>query len=249
MGIRVRRHVGARLRLYCFPFAGVGSWHLFRSWAAELPADLQRDVELWSVDARQDEDAGSPATDLHQLVGELLATADPGAEPYAFFGHSMGALVSFELARALRERGRPGPVHLVVSGHRAPQLPDPHPPVHALPESEIIAKLRRLEGSPPEVLGDPDLMELFLPRLRADLAACETYTYESGPPLPCSLTALGGAEDPEVGRKDLLAWREQVNGAFSLHFFPGGHFFPQNAQELVLRVLAQDLRRVLRRIP
>jgi medium-chain acyl-[acyl-carrier-protein] hydrolase len=106
-----------------------------------------------------------------------------------------------------------------------------------------------LDGTPPEVLREPELLELVLPRLRADLAVCETYDYQPEPPLSCSITALGGTSDPEVDRDDLRAWGEQTTTGFSVYTFPGGHFFPQTAHNLVLRVVTEDLRRMLRRQP
>jgi medium-chain acyl-[acyl-carrier-protein] hydrolase len=157
----------------------------------------------------------------------------------------MGALIGFELARALRAAGEPGPVHLIVSGFRAPHLPDRHPAVHELPDDELVARLRRLGGTPPEVLREPELLELMLPLLRADLGICETYRYEAGEPLDCSLTAFGGVEDREVNREELSAWESHGRGPFALHMFPGGHFFLQTAQTLVLRILARDLRHAL----
>jgi medium-chain acyl-[acyl-carrier-protein] hydrolase len=169
--------------------------------------------------------------------------------PFGLFGHSMGALVSFELARQLRSHGMPGPIHVVVSGHRAPQLPDPHPAIHQLPDLEFIAKLRNLGGTPEEVLQNPELMDLFLPVLRADLAVCESYAYTHQEPLECSMTVFGGNTDSRVSREELAAWHTQTRKCFALRIFPGSHFFLKSAHPFVLQVLAQDLRQVLRRLP
>jgi medium-chain acyl-[acyl-carrier-protein] hydrolase len=240
----------ARLRLYCFPFAGAGTW-AYTSWVDELPTDIQRETELWSVNlpGRKSGRNESPFTALPPLIEALTPAVGPHLKaPYAFFGHSMGALVGFELACRLRTQGRAGPVHMIVSGHRAPQLPDRHPPVHRLRDPEILAKLRALGGTPEDVMRNPELIKLFLPLVRADLTVCETYAYEHREPLDCSVTAFGGNDDPEVSREELSAWRRRTRESFSLHMFPGGHFFLQSAQSLVLRVLAQDLRQVLRRI-
>jgi surfactin synthase thioesterase subunit len=245
-----RRNPDARLRLFCFPFAGGGTW-VFNSWVDRLPSDIQRETELWSVclpgrESREGEPLFTELSPLLEVLAPLITSFL--TRPYAFFGHSMGALVSFELACRLRSRGVAGPVHIVVSGHRAPRLPDRNPAVHQLPDLEILAKLRRLGGTPEEVLVNPELMEMYLPRLRADLAVCETYVYEQREPLTCSITALGGTDDPQVRREDLSDWRSHTRGSFSLYMFPGNHFFLQSAERLVLRVLAQDLRRLLRRI-
>jgi medium-chain acyl-[acyl-carrier-protein] hydrolase len=240
------------LDLYCFPYAGARTWAVFDSWAKELPGDIRRDVRFWSVDVRSARSSGEQpmTTSLHDLLDDLLAGfAGRLRSPFIFIGHSMGALVSFELARTLRRNNLSGPEHLIISGHRAPQLPHRRPPVHAEPESVLLKRLKELNGTPAEVLREPELLELLLPRLRADLAICETYDYRSEPPLSCSITALGGTSDPEVNRDDLQAWREQTTTGFSFYTFPGGHFFPHTAHNLLLRVLIEDLRRLLRRLP
>jgi medium-chain acyl-[acyl-carrier-protein] hydrolase len=166
--------------------------------------------------------------------------------PYAFFGHSMGALLGFELARGLRRRELPGPVHLTVSGHRAPQRFDPNEAIHNMPDREFRAKLREFGGTPEEVLQNAELIELLTPILRADFAVCERYSYVPEAPLDCSITVFGGNDDPRVSRDELLDWRDQTTQSFSLRMFPGGHFFLQSAVSLFVRVLAQDLKNVLR---
>jgi len=246
-----RPNPNARLQLFCFPFAGGGAW-AFNSWADQLPSDVQRETELWSVclPGRESRRKEPLATQLSLLLEMLTAPLNSLlTRPYAFFGHSMGALVSYELACRLRSKGVAGPVHIVVSGHRAPQLPDRNIQVHKLSDQEILAKLRRLGGTPEEVLQDPELMEMYLPVLRADFAVCETYKYEHRQPLGCSITALGGTEDAEVSREELSAWYIHTRGSFSLHMFPGSHFFMQDDQSLFFQLLAQDFRRVLRRMP
>jgi medium-chain acyl-[acyl-carrier-protein] hydrolase len=155
----------------------------------------------------------------------------------------MGGLVSFELARLLRKNYGKSPVHLFVSGHRAPQVPDPDPPIHALPELEFLEELRRLNGTPEVVLENTELMQLLLPALRADFAVIETYAYKPESPLDCPITAFGGLQDPKVSYDDLKVWQEQTNAAFSLHMLPGDHFFLQSAQPLLLQLLSQKLYR------
>jgi len=240
----------ARLRLFCFPFAGGGA-STFNTWVDELPPDIRLETEFRSIQL-----PGRDTTQRKHLLTRLsrvLEVLTPVFRsyldmPFTFFGHSMGALVSFELARQLRRQGMPGPVHMVVSGHRAPQLPDPDPWIHQLPDAEFLAKLRNLGGTPEEVLQNPELLELFLPVLRADFAVCETYCYTTEEPLDCSITAFGGNDDRRVSREELSAWQTQTRKSFSLRMFPGDHFFLQSARVPVLRVLAQDLKQVLRRL-
>jgi medium-chain acyl-[acyl-carrier-protein] hydrolase len=165
--------------------------------------------------------------------------------PFAFFGHSMGALLSFEIARLFRRSHIQGPVHLYLSGRGAPQIPNDEPPMHALPEPEFISELRRLNGTPKEVLEHEELMQLMLPILRADFRICETYHYVPEAPLDCPITVFGGLEDESVGVECLEAWREQTNASFSIHMLPGDHFFLHTAQSFLLQTLSQGLNRSL----
>ncbi|BCY09676.1 thioesterase II family protein [Actinoplanes sp. L3-i22] len=241
----------ARIRLYCFPFAGGGP-ATFTSWMDEMPADVDEKTEIYTVSlpGRESRSIPSRFTRMPPIVRALAeAVASSPAMPFVFFGHSMGALISYELACELRARGRTGPLHLIVSAHRAPHLPDRHPMVHDLPDRDILAKVRRMGGTPEQVLASAEIMELFLPALRADFTVCETYVYREQEPLACPITAFGGTDDPEVSRADLVAWRSRTSKAFALHMFPGRHFFLQNCASLVRNVLAQDLRHVLRRLP
>jgi medium-chain acyl-[acyl-carrier-protein] hydrolase len=157
----------------------------------------------------------------------------------------MGALVCFELAHALRQHQHP--VHLFLSGRRAPQVPAPHPPIHALPDSQFVEKLRRLNGTPEAVLREPELMEVLLPVLRADFAICETYAFAPHPPLDCPVSAFGGLEDHEAGYDDLAAWRDHTRGAFTLLMLPGDHFFLHSSRTLLLQAISDEITRWLRR--
>jgi len=162
-------------------------------------------------------------------------------EPFALFGHSMGAVVAFELARLLRRRGRPLPRLLIASGARAPQFRRGHKPPPQPTEAEFVESLRRLEGTPREVLDDPELLRLVLPALREDAAIYRCYVYAEEPPLDCPIRAYGGAEDPNVRREHLQAWAEQTCGGFGLRLFPGGHFYLQTVRRQFLDALARDL--------
>lgn len=229
----------ARLRLFCFPYAG-GNSFAFRRWQAELPDFVEvLPAQLPGRVNRLDENA---FTDLLQLV-ECLSAAifNYLDKPFAFFGHSMGAMISFELARKLRREQASQPLQLFVSGRVAPQLPRRTPPVHDLPEPEFVEELRRLNGTPREVLEHPELMPLLIPLLRADFSVVGTYRYYPESPLACPITAFGGLHDPEVSREDLEAWREQTVSAFSPRMLPGDHFFLQSAEPLILRVIGQHL--------
>ena len=184
-----------------------------------------------------------PFAQLFPLIQALAHALFPLLDkPFALFGHSLGALVSFELARHLRGQYDLHPVRLIVSAGPAPQIPFREPPMHPLPDGEFVAKLRRLNGTPEEVLDHEELMEIVLPFLRADFALYETYVYSPEPPLNCHISTFGGLQDGHVSHGHLEAWRDQTTGSFSLRMFPGDHFFLNTTQPLLLQVLAHELR-------
>lgn len=230
----------ARLRLFCFPYAGGGA-AIFRAWSDGLPAD----VEVCPVQfpGRGTRLMEAPFTRLAPLIQSLAqALFSLLDKPFAFFGHSLGALVSFELARQLRRQYGVQPVRLFISADRAPQIPYRDPLIHRLPEQEFLLELLRLKGTPREVLEDAELRQIMLPLLRADFAVYETYGYATEPPLNCPISAFGGLRDHRVNRGDLEAWRDQTSVSFSLRMFPGDHFFLNTTQPALLRVLSQELR-------
>jgi medium-chain acyl-[acyl-carrier-protein] hydrolase len=183
-----------------------------------------------------------PVTELARLVSTLHTELLPCFEkPCAFFGHSMGALIGFEVARSLQMKGGPGPIHLFASGRRAPQLPDRFPPLHNLPEPQFIERLGSFKWIPKEVLASRELLTTGVPILRKDLEICETYGYSDGPPLGCPITAYGGIGDELVDRWELEAWAEQTTESFSCHMFPGDHFFLSSSRPLMLQTLGRQL--------
>jgi medium-chain acyl-[acyl-carrier-protein] hydrolase len=185
----------------------------------------------------------TPFARLSPLVEALAQALVPLLDkPFAFFGHSLGALVGFELARQLRRQPGVQPARLFVSAGRAPQIPPRGQPIHALPEEEFMAELRRLNGTPGKVLEHAELMQSMLPILRADFAVYETYVYATEPPLDCFISGFGGLQDQRVSRGDLEAWRGQTSVSFSLRMFHGNHFFLSATQPLLLQALSQELR-------
>lgn len=226
-------------RLVCLPYAG-GSATIFHGWAAHLPAAVEvHAVRLPGRGTRLREPAITEMQVLVDALIELLETQPAGR--YGCFGHSMGARVAFEVARVLVQRGRRPPEQLWVSGSRAPQLPRRRAPIHALPDAEFIAELRRYGGVPPEILANAELLELHLPVVRSDLALHDSYVHRAGPPLPLPVSAFGGADDPQVDRSDLTAWSEHTRAAFEVELFPGGHFFVHGARTQLLARLSRDI--------
>ncbi|MET0647736.1 MAG: alpha/beta fold hydrolase [Pyrinomonadaceae bacterium] len=233
----------ASLRLVCFPYAG-GAAGTFHAWPRRLPEKVELcAVQLPGRGIRMSE---PPFTHLSPLVASLARVIEPHLDkPAAFFGHSMGALIAFELARQLRRESKREPVHLFLSGRRAAQLATDEPPSYDLPEPEFLDTLRELNGTPKEVFEHPELLQLMIPLLRADFGICQTYTYTPEPPLRCPITVFGGLKDEQVGSEVLGAWAEQTTSSFSLHMLPGDHFFINSSQSLICHLLSQQLSRLI----
>ncbi|PPS45741.1 thioesterase II family protein [Chroococcidiopsis sp. TS-821] len=238
MIIYLQSHPSANIRLFCFPYAGGGTIS-FRSWKRNLPG-----LEVCAIElpGRGTQRKLPPFTQIEPLVQAITASILPHLnKPFAFFGHSMGAIVSFELTRFLRKNYGIEPIHLFVSGRRAPQISSEAPFIHTLPEPEFLAKLRHLNGTPEVVLNNAELMELLSPIIRADFAVVETYVYTEESPLNCPITAFGGLQDPEVNLTELEAWGQQTNATFSVEMLPGDHFFLHSAENLLLRSIEKSL--------
>jgi medium-chain acyl-[acyl-carrier-protein] hydrolase len=230
----------ARTRFFCLPYAGAGA-SAYRSWINELPPELQLcAVQLPGRENRLNERAIDSAT---VLVAGLLAGIRPYLDrPFVIFGHSMGALLAFELTRELRRAGLPQPRHLFLSAHRAPHLPGMLPHVHALSRAEFLSELRRLEGTPEEVLAHEELMQIAEPILRADFKLCELYEYTPGEPLDIPFSVFGGAGDPKVSESALQPWREHTRASMRLRILRGGHLFLQQARMELASAILEDLR-------
>ena len=227
-----------RLRLFCFPYAGGGA-SIFRQWQENMPEGVE--VCPVQLPGRENRIAEPPFTRLSLLVDAMTEALDPYFDlPFAFFGHSIGAKIAFELARELRRKKGVQPVHLFVSGSRPPHIPEPRP-LHMLPEHEFIKELRRFSGTPEAVMQSRDLMEMYLPILRADFSIDETYIYYEDDSFECPISAFGGSEDKEANREELEAWRQHTIGTFTLQMFQGDHFFLKSSQSLLLDSVSEVL--------
>lgn len=228
-----------KFRLFCFHHAG-GNSQAFRTWHEELPTSVQVGaIELPGHGLRFSE----PLMDRWQpvvagIVEHLVPLLDV---PYVFFGHSMGALLAFETARTIQKVGLPGPRTLFVSGRGAPHSPRKRPPIHALPEAEFLQALREYQGCPPEVLASRELLDLFVPILRADFAIGETYEFSPGAMLDHPIHVLIGRNDEMVDTDGLARWNELTRTEAIHHSFPGGHFYLQEERHHILRLVARAL--------
>ncbi len=230
------RRPEAAMRLYCFPHSG-GSAGEYLRWADQLP-----DVEVWGLQlpGRGNRIGDTPLTTMSSLVQSLLAEVDFG-RPYAFFGHSLGALVAYETARALRQRGIAGPEALLLSAYGAPHLHRPGPAMHELDGPSLLLAVEQEFGPlPDELREDPELFELVLTGLRADLAIVATYQSTSAEPLACPVVVLGGRDDQDT-EPDLAAWSRYTTGRFDLRMFPGDHFYFREHLNDVLSLLGRSL--------
>jgi medium-chain acyl-[acyl-carrier-protein] hydrolase len=226
-------------RLFCFPHAG-GGVTSYAGWRKLAAPGLT--VCPIQPPGRAERHRHRPHHAVESYVDALLAdVGDQFTGHYALFGHSVGALVAFRLACRLQAEGRPLPVHLFVSGRAAPHLPDTRPQLRDLPTGALIPHLRRMGGTPDVFLDDPELLEVFLPLLRADFAVNETYRHESGTPLAVPLTAFGGESDPRADVAELRAWGELTGARFDVHTYPGGHFYLERHVTTMLEVIRRSL--------
>jgi medium-chain acyl-[acyl-carrier-protein] hydrolase len=233
---------GARLRLFCFPFGGGGT-SFYLNWIENLPSEVE--LRLVQLPGRERRLKERPFTHMSPLVAELATVFDVYEEiPCVFFGHSLGALIGFELARQLRRQKTTGPAHIFISGRRAPHLAEPGPPVHSLPQPAFFEAVRRYNGTPKLVFEEPELWEIYLPILRADFSVLETYIYKKEDPLDCPITAFGGIQDSTTGYEELTAWREHTCKEFRLKMFPGDHFYLKDVRRALLHEISVDVQKI-----
>jgi surfactin synthase thioesterase subunit len=237
----------AKCHLYCFAYAGAGA-SVFRGWEQAFGDDVEvRAIQLPGREWRRRESL------LHRmdaivdaLLEDVFLQMNP-RPPYAFFGYSMGAAVAFSLACRLRDQGRELPLALQLAACRAPQLLAQNAPIYALDDDGFLDAVRRFGGMPDAVLGEPELLQLVLPVLRADFEVLGTYRHVAAAPLPVPMTLYGGTQDPHAPRAELAAWRQHTAAEFSLRLFPGSHFFINEVRSQFLRTVAADLASIRQR--
>ncbi|MER7967169.1 thioesterase II family protein [Streptomyces ardesiacus] len=210
-------------RLFCLPNAGAGA-AVYAGWKRHATGGVQ--ICPIQLPGRAERFAEPPYDRAGELVDALLdAIGDRFTGEYALFGHSMGAAVAFELARRLETDGRTPPAHVFVSGRAAPHIVEPNRALRDLPLDAFIAELRRIGGTPEEILGERELMERLQVLLRADFAVNETYRCPVDEPIAAPLTVLGGDRDARAPVASLHAWQPLTTGPFEVRVYPGGHFY------------------------
>jgi medium-chain acyl-[acyl-carrier-protein] hydrolase len=229
----------ADLKLLCFAHAGGGA-SVFNKWAAFLPPSIEVcAVQLPGRESRFSEPA---LQSLDVLVDALVEeTRFLRTEKFALFGHSIGALIAFEFARALRRRGENVPETMLVSAFRAPQQPSPEPSPLGLSDSEFLAFVERYGGIPQALLGLRDAMQVFLPTLRADFSLVDRYVCKDDRPFEFPLIAFGGKSDEQVTAESLVEWQAHAAGRFTLHHCTGAHFFFQSHPHEFFELLSKEL--------
>jgi medium-chain acyl-[acyl-carrier-protein] hydrolase len=231
----------ARVRVFCFPYAGLGS-SIFRTWIGTSRPEISFcPVQLPGRETRELE---TPFRRMDDLVAAAAEALEPHLdEPFALFGHSLGGLIAFELAR--RVDGRRPLQHLFVSARRAPHLPDPAPAISHLADHRFIQEMqRRYNGIPQAVLECPEILERLLPRLRADVEILETYVYRPGAPLSCPVSVFGGRSDATVSEQDLREWQSHTTAECRTRLLDGPHLFLQERRGELIDAIAEDVARL-----
>ncbi|MEV6548981.1 alpha/beta fold hydrolase [Streptomyces sp. NPDC051597] len=229
----------AALRLFCFPYAGGGT-QVFRDWRTRVPPSVA--VTGIRLPGREQRFREPPFDSWPQALGSLAEALAPETArgPYAFFGHSLGARLAYELTHRLTAEGHRPPELLVVSACRAPGVPARTPPMHTMDGPTLHRRLREMNGVPPEVLASRALMTLLEPVLRADLRLAETWQPAPGR-ISAPILALCGEDDDIDPYESMVAWKHHTTGEFTIRAFPAGHFFLRDEEEAVLATVCGRL--------
>lgn len=228
----------SKIRLFCFPAGGSGA-SMYRSWSKMLGDHISVvPVQFPGREERYADEQRTSVPSLVEYVREVFTTVDGS---FAFFGHSLGALVSFEVARDLRRRGGRIPSTLFVSGYPAPHLPRNRPRISHLDKEQFLDALIDSFDVTAAVAQDRKLLEYAYPVLHADITAVEAYAYKPEPPLDSRIIALGGSGDREASQSELLEWQRETNEPLQFRLFSGGHFYLLSEKDKVINCIEQEL--------
>ncbi len=234
----LQKQASRRLRLYCFSHAG-GSANIYSNWQSELSPFVE--VCAIELPGRGQRFAEAPFTSLAETVEKIADVLTRENVPaFAFFGHSMGGLIAFELTRLLQDRREKLPLHLFVSGCNPPCHQRNTESLHTLPEDKLITALSEYGGTPSEVLAHDELMKLLLPTIRTDLSMAEKYQYRKSQPLDTPITVLAGTADSHISG-NLTDWQNTTCSYFAIKWFEGDHFFINKNRQSVLSFLKSEL--------
>jgi surfactin synthase thioesterase subunit len=229
----------AKLRLYCLPFAGGGA-SIYHSWGKLLGSDIEVcPIQLPARENRYSETAYKNVELLAGVLAEKLKMHSH--KPFAIYGHSMGALLAFELTRELQRNLAQMPQHLILGAHRAAHLPRNRRELYRLPDSLFIEELSKLGGFPAEVLSSSELMQFLMPTLKSDFELCETYQFKESEPLNCTIHCLAGKHDIEASPAVMSQWNIHTAAETFSHVFDAGHFFIKSHQNELLKKIQMIL--------
>lgn len=232
------------VKLFCFPYGG-GSATIYHDWKKYLSKNIElHPVELAARGSRMRDpnydSIDEAADDVLKIIRNDLEIA-----PYAFFGHSLGSMIAFELAYKIRKEGLPYPIHIFFAGRGAPHMPwHEKKKYYKLQEDEFRKEVMALGGIPKEFLEVPEFMDMLFTLLRGDYKIAETYSFiEKDAPLDCGITLLNATND-EASREDIEAWKVHAGKECNVHYFEGGHFFLREETEKILDIINATLSHV-----
>jgi len=239
----VHSRADAESRLFCFPYAGAGA-SAYAGWQRARAGSVE--VVPVHLPGREERLRESSFRRLDPLLDALVEVLAPCLDlPYAFYGHSLGGWIAYYLAQRFVRTGQKLPTHLFIGASRAPHLPNPHPPIHALPRAQLVESVGHRYGEfPPAILADRDLMEILVPIIQADMELLETFEFRPMDPLPVPISAFAGETDREITLADVVAWREHTRSHFSCKTLLGDHFFLKSCASSLLSRVEQEMRSI-----
>lgn len=229
----------SRIRLFCIPYAGGGA-SVFRNWKHFLSKEIEAiAIQLPGRETRFSE---PPISDFKQLIVQIIANIQPHlSEPFAIYGHSLGAAIAFELTHELERLGF-NPDYVFLSGRQSPELASLRTPIAHLPDNEFLNQLMNYNGTPQEIFENKELIEMLLPMLRADFFLAESYQNDHNKKIKADLSALGSYNDPWLTPKSLEGWRNKTAGKFASSWFKGDHLYLNQDTESLVRYIQATLK-------